>query len=199
VVEGDLELPLLPVTPGHQVVGRVDALGAGSTRFALGDRVGVTWLHRTDGECGYCRRGEENLCESADFTGWTVDGGYADALTVPEDFAVTLPDALDDLEAAPLLCAGVIGYRALRRAEVQRGDRVALLGFGARPPGAAGAPHWGCEVGAHRRAAPELARAGASWVGGGGVPPGTCDRAVCSPPRASWSPSRSRPYAPVAP
>src|SRR6476620_7369628 len=100
VVEGDLELPLLPVTPGHQVVGRVDALGAGSTRFALGDRVGVTWLHRTGGECGYCGRGEENLCESADFTGLTAAVGYAEALTVPEDFGVMLPEALDDLEAA---------------------------------------------------------------------------------------------------
>jgi propanol-preferring alcohol dehydrogenase len=193
VVEGDLELPLLPVTPGHQVVGTVDALGAGSTRFSLGDRVGVTWLHRTDGECGYCRRGEENLCESADFTGWTVDGGYADALTVPQDFAVTLPDALDDLEAAPLLCAGVIGYRALRRAEVQPGDRVALLGFGASAHLALQVlRHWGCEVVVltrgerHRALAREL---GASWVGDAAeLPPATCDRAVVFAPAGELVP-----------
>ena len=113
VVEGDLELPHLPVVPGHQAVGTVDALGDGCDVLRLGDRVGVPWLHHTDGTCEFCVRGEENLCEHADFTGWTVDGGYADALTVPESFAVQLPDALTDLEAAPLLCAGVIGYRAL--------------------------------------------------------------------------------------
>lgn len=193
VVEGDLELPLLPVTPGHQVVGTVDALGAGSTRFSLGDRVGVTWLHRTDGDCGYCRRGEENLCESADFTGWTVNGGYADALTVPQDFAVTLPDSLDDLEAAPLLCAGVVGYRALRRAEVQPGDRVALLGFGASAHLALQVlRHWGCEVVVltrgerHRDLAREL---GASWVGEATeLPPGTCDRAVVFAPAGELVP-----------
>ena len=193
VVEGDLELPLLPVTPGHQVVGTVDALGAGSTRFSLGDRVGVTWLHHTDGDCAYCRRGEENLCESADFTGWTVNGGYADALTVPEDFAVTLPDALDDLEAAPLLCAGVIGYRALRRAEVQRGERVALLGFGASAHLAFQVlRYWDCEVVVltrgerHRDLAREL---GASWVGHAAeLPPGTCDRAVVFAPAGELVP-----------
>ena len=126
VVEGDLDLPHLPVVPGHQAVGRVDALGDGCELLHVGDRVGVPWLHRTCGVCEYCVRGEENLCEHAEFTGWTVDGGYADALTVPESFAVRLPDALGDLEAAPLLCAGVIGYRALRRAEVQPGERVEI-------------------------------------------------------------------------
>ena len=113
VCEGDLDLPRLPVVPGHQVVGVVEAVGAACSRLAVGARVGVAWLHRACGVCGPCRRGEENLCERAEFTGWTVDGGYADALVVPEDFAVELPDDLDDLEAAPLLCAGVIGYRAL--------------------------------------------------------------------------------------
>ena len=100
------------VVPGHQVVGMVDALGDEVATLAVGDRVGVRWLHHTDGVCEFCRRGEENLCVAADFTGWTVDGGYADHVTVPEDFAVRLPPGLDDLEAAPLLCAGVIGYRA---------------------------------------------------------------------------------------
>ncbi len=182
VVEGDLELTRLPVVPGHQVVGTVDALGSACERFALGDRVGVAWLHETCGVCEFCRRGEENLCELARFTGWTADGGYADAVTVPEAFAVTLPAGLGDVEAAPLLCAGVIGYRALRRAEVQPGDRVALFGFGASAHLAIQLlHHWGCEVVVltrgerHRALAREL---GAAFVGGAAeLPPAPCDRA----------------------
>lgn len=169
VVEGDLELRRPHVVPGHQVVGVVDALGSACTALLVGDRVGVPWLHSTCGRCAFCRRGEENLCERAEFTGWTVDGGYADSVTIPEAFAVSLPDDLDDLEAAPLLCAGVIGYRALRRAEVQPGERVALLGFGASAHLALQVlHHWGCEVlvltrgEQHRQLAHEL---GASWVG----------------------------------
>jgi propanol-preferring alcohol dehydrogenase len=193
VVEGDLELSRLPIVPGHQVVGRVDALGDDCTRLALGDRVGVPWLHRTCGVCEFCRRGEENLCVAADFTGWTVDGGYADAIVVPEDFAVVLPAALDDLAAAPLLCAGVIGYRALRRAEVQPGERVALLGFGASAHLALQVlQHWGCEVvvmtrGEHHR---ELARElGAAWVGAAAdEPPEPCDRAVVFAPAGELVP-----------
>jgi propanol-preferring alcohol dehydrogenase len=193
VVEGDLELPHLPVVPGHQVVGHVEALGPGCTRLRLGDRVGVAWLHWTDGVCGYCRRGEENLCEHATFTGWTVDGGYADAVTVAEDFAVTLPEALDDLEAAPLLCAGVIGYRALRRAEVQPGDRVALFGFGASAHLSIQVlHHWGCDVvvltrgETHRALAREL---GASFVGDAAdLPPEPCDRAVVFAPAGELVP-----------
>ncbi len=187
VVEGDLALPKLPITPGHQVVGTVDALGPGCERLQLGDRVGVAWLHHTCGVCEFCVRGEENLCERADFTGWTVDGGYAESVTVPEAFAVQLPDALGDLEAAPLLCAGVIGYRALRRAEVQPGERVALMGFGASAHLALQVlQHWGCEVvvltrgEGHRRLAREL---GASWVGDAAeAPPLLCDRAVVFAP-----------------
>jgi propanol-preferring alcohol dehydrogenase len=193
VVEGDLELPHLPVTPGHQVVGTVAALGEGCRRLAVGDRVGVTWLYRTCGVCPYCRRGEENLCETAEFTGWTVDGGYADALTVPEDFAVTLPESLADLEAAPLLCAGVIGYRALRRAEVEPGERVALMGFGASAHLALQVlRHWGCTVVVltrgerHRELAREL---GADWVGHAAeLPPGSCDRAVVFAPAGELVP-----------
>jgi len=193
VVEGDLELTHLPVVPGHQVVGHVEALGPDCTRLRVGDRVGVAWLHWTDGVCGYCRRNEENLCEHATFTGWTVDGGYADALTVPEDFAVTLPDSLDDLEAAPLLCAGVIGYRALRRAEVQPGDRVALFGFGASAHLSIQVlHHWGCEVvvltrgETHRALAREL---GASFVGDAAdLPPEPCDRAVVFAPAGELVP-----------
>jgi alcohol dehydrogenase, propanol-preferring len=187
IVEGDLDLPRLPVVPGHQAVGIVDDLGDGCVRLAVGERVGVPWLHRADGVCEFCRRGEENLCEAADFTGWTVDGGYADALTVPERFAVRLPGGLSDLEAAPLLCAGVIGYRALRRAGVEPGERVALLGFGASAHLALQVlRHWGCETVVltrgerHRALAREL---GAAWVGGtDDEPPEPCDRAIVFAP-----------------
>lgn len=193
VVEGDLELTHLPVTPGHQVVGRVDALGPGASRFELGHRVGVTWLHWTCGICRFCRAGQENLCEAAEFTGWTVDGGYADALVVPEDFAVELPADIDDTDAAPLLCAGVIGYRALRRAEVEPGDRVALLGFGASAHLALQVLRaWECEVvvltrGERHR---ELARSlGADWIGAADeLPPGDCDRAVVFAPAGELVP-----------
>ena len=193
VCEGDLDLPLLPVVPGHQVVGVVEALGDACTRLAVGSRVGVAWLHRTCGVCGPCRRGDENLCERAEFTGWTVDGGYADAIVVPEDFAVAVPDALDDLEAAPLLCAGVIGYRALRRADVQPGERVALMGFGASAHLALQVlQHWGCETVVltrgerHRDLAREL---GAAWVGHADeLPPATCDRAVVFAPAGELVP-----------
>jgi propanol-preferring alcohol dehydrogenase len=193
VVEGDLDLPHLPVVPGHQVVGTVDALGDGCELLHLGDRVGVPWLHRTCGVCEYCRRREENLCERAEFTGWTVDGGYADALTVPESFAVQLPVALGDLEAAPLLCAGVIGYRALRRAEVQPGERVALMGFGASAHLAIQVlHHWGCDTVVltrgerHRELAREM---GASWVGDAAeLPSEACDRAVVFAPAGELVP-----------
>jgi len=193
VVEGDLELPVIPIVPGHQVVGTVDALGPGCTRLTIGDRVGVAWLHWACGVCEFCRRGEENLCERARFTGWTVDGGYAEALTVPEAFAVQLPDDLSDLEAAPLLCAGVIGYRALRRAEVQPGERVALMGFGASAHLVLQLlRYWGCETFVltrgerHRDLAREL---GAAWVGDGAeLPPVLCDRVVVFAPAGELVP-----------
>jgi len=193
VAEGDLDLPYLPVVPGHQVVGVVDAVGAGCRELAAGDRVGVAWLHRTCGVCPACRRGDENLCPDARFTGWTVDGGYAEYVTVPEAFAVRLPAALDDRAAAPLLCAGVIGYRALRRAEVAPGERVALMGFGASAHLALQVlQHWGCETVVltrgerHRDLAREL---GAGWVGGAAEPPpGLCDRAVVFAPAGELVP-----------
>jgi propanol-preferring alcohol dehydrogenase len=192
-VEGDLELPMLPIVPGHQVVGTVDALGADCTRLSMGDRVGVAWLHETCGVCPFCRRGEENLCERARFTGWTADGGYADWLTVPEGFAVHVPDELTDLEAAPLLCAGVIGYRALRRAEVEPGERVGLMGFGSSAHLVLQLlAYWGCDTvvltrGArHRELAREL---GASWVGDAAeLPPVPCDRVVVFAPAGELVP-----------
>jgi alcohol dehydrogenase, propanol-preferring len=130
LAEGDLTPRRPQVTPGHEVVGVVDALGAGASRFSVGERIGVAWLGRTDGTCGYCRRGNENLCAHPVFTGWDVDGGYADACLADEAFAYRLPESLDDERAAPLLCAGIIGYRALRAAAVPPGGRLGIYGFG---------------------------------------------------------------------
>ncbi len=131
LAEGDLA-PRRPSTvPGHEVVGVVDALGPGAERFALGDRIGIAWLRGTCGACRWCRRGQENLCPYARFTGWDADGGYAELAVVPEAFAYRLPDALDDVTAAPLLCAGIVGYRALRRAELPPGGTLGIYGFGA--------------------------------------------------------------------
>jgi alcohol dehydrogenase, propanol-preferring len=118
------------VTVGHEIVGTVDAVGASARRFTIGDRIGVPWLAGTDGTCAFCRRGAENLCLDPRFTGWDVDGGYADACLVDEAYAYRLPDSVDDEHAAPLLCAGIIGYRALLRAEVPAGGRLGLYGFG---------------------------------------------------------------------
>jgi alcohol dehydrogenase, propanol-preferring len=130
LAEGDLPPHRPATTPGHEIVGRVDAVGTGATRFAVGDRIGVAWLGRTDGTCAYCRRGDENLCASPTFTGWDVDGGYADACLVDERFAYALPERIDDEQAAPLLCAGIIGYRALLAAAVPPGGRLGVYGFG---------------------------------------------------------------------
>jgi propanol-preferring alcohol dehydrogenase len=169
-VEGDLTLPRLPLVPGHQIVGTVEARGDEATRFEVGQRVGVPWLYRTCGQCEFCRQGKENLCEDAQFTGLHADGGYAEAMVVHQDFAYPIPEGFGDAEAAPLLCAGIIGYRALRLCEIQPGQRLGLYGFG----GSAHvtiqvARHWGCEVyvytrsEGHRQLAREL---GAAWVGG---------------------------------
>jgi alcohol dehydrogenase, propanol-preferring len=130
LAEGDLAPRRPEVAVGHEVVGHVDALGADVTRFAVGDRIGVPWLGHTDGTCAFCRRGAENLCLHPQFTGWDLDGGYADACLVDQAYAYRLPEALDDEHAAPLLCAGIIGYRALERAEVPPGGRLGIYGFG---------------------------------------------------------------------
>jgi propanol-preferring alcohol dehydrogenase len=130
LAEGDLPPRRQSVTPGHEVVGRVEAIGSAVTRFSPGDRVGVAWLAGTDGTCRFCRRGAENLCLAPRFTGWDVDGGYADACLVDEGFAYAAPDDLADEEIAPLLCAGIIGYRALRLASVPPGGVLGIYGFG---------------------------------------------------------------------
>jgi propanol-preferring alcohol dehydrogenase len=130
LAEGDVAPRHRRVTPGHEVVGVVDSLGPGSGRWREGDRVGVPWLGHTCGVCRFCTSGRENLCLAPRFTGWDVDGGYADYALVEEDYAYALPERFDDVEAAPLLCAGIIGFRALRRADVPEGGRLGLYGFG---------------------------------------------------------------------
>jgi alcohol dehydrogenase, propanol-preferring len=169
VIEGDLPQRKLPVIPGHQVVGVVDAVGPGASRFRPGDRVGVAWLRHTCGTCTYCAAGQENLCEAARFTGYHADGGYAEYAVVPEAFAYAIPAVFGDAEATPLLCAGIIGFRALRRSGLRPGGRLALYGFGSSAHLVIQiARHWGCEVFVSTRGAAhrELARTlGATWVG----------------------------------
>jgi alcohol dehydrogenase, propanol-preferring len=183
VVEGDLP-PLHPrIIPGHQIVGEV-IRGAD---LQQGSRLGISWLGGTDGSCAYCLRGEENLCDAPVFTGYGVDGGYADFALARADFAVPLPDSLDDLTAAPLLCAGIIGFRSLRVAGVQKGERVGLFGFGASAHLALPVlKAWNCEVfvstrgASHRKLAGSL---GADWVGAEqDRPPVPLDRAVTFAP-----------------
>ena len=130
VAEGDLAVHRPGVIPGHEVVGEVAALGPGAAGFAVGDRVGIAWLRHTCGTCRYCLRGDENLCPDSRYTGWDADGGYADFATVPADFAHLLPDGYADAQLAPLLCAGIIGYRSLKRADLPPGGRLGLYGFG---------------------------------------------------------------------
>ncbi len=186
----DLELsPRAPeVAPGHEVVGRVAALGpAAGRRFALGDRVGVAWLRRTCGSCSACRRGRENLCRSSQYTGWDCDGGFAEYAVVPEAFAYALPEGFTDDEAAPLLCSGIIGYRALRRAALPPGGRLGIYGFGASAHLTAQlALAQGAEVHVltRDRAARELAsELGAASVGpADGQPPVPLDSAILFAP-----------------
>ena len=192
-VEGELKLPKLPLIPGHQIVGIVEARGAGALKFREGDRVGVPWLFRTDGTCRYCLTGQENLCNRAEFTGLNADGGYADYVVVDEDFAYRLPFAFDDAHAAPLLCAGVIGYRSFRLSGAKRGDRLGLYGFGASAHIVLQfARHQGCDVyvfsrgEAHRRMALTL---GAVWAGDAKDAPGEkLDAAIIFAPAGSLVP-----------
>jgi propanol-preferring alcohol dehydrogenase len=201
VVDGELPDPKLPLVPGHQVVGRVDAVGDGAERFAPGARVGVPWLGWTCGECRYCRTGRENLCERAVFTGYTTDGGYAERVVADERYCLQVPDAFGDLDAAPLLCAGLIGYRALRM--TGDADRLGLYGFGA-------SAHIICQVARHQgrrvfaltrpgdegaqRFALEL---GAEWAGASDeAPPEQLDAAIVFAPVGALVPAALRAVAP---
>jgi alcohol dehydrogenase, propanol-preferring len=169
VIEADLPPRKVPIVPGHQIVGTVARLGPGSGRFRTGDRVGIAWLRRTCGECAYCRSGRENLCEGSLYTGWHEDGGYAELAVVHEAYAYPIPPAFSDVEATPLLCAGIIGYRALQRSAVPPGGRLGLYGFGSSAHVVLQvAKHRGCEVFVATRGEShrELARRmGADWVG----------------------------------
>lgn len=130
IIEGDLALHRTPITPGHQIVGRIDQVGANVTRFQVGQRIGIAWLRHVDGTCRFCRRGRENLCLDSRYTGYDADGGYAEYAVAPEEFAYELPDGFDDEQVSPLLCGGLIGYRALQRAAVPEKGRLLLVGFG---------------------------------------------------------------------
>jgi len=169
VIEGELPRQKLPIIPGHQIVGVVDELGEGCRRLKIGQRAGVAWLRHTCGKCRFCTAGRENLCESQRFTGYHADGGYAEQAVVAEDFAYEMPEAFGDVEATPLLCAGIVGYRALKRAGLPDGGKLAIYGFGSSAHVIAQiAMHRGCEVyvvtrgASHRELAREM---GAVWVG----------------------------------
>ncbi len=194
VVEGELPPKKSPVIPGHQVVGIVEQAGTGAKRFKSGARVGIAWLHRVDGTCEYCRRGEENLCDAPLFTGYSVDEGYAEWIVAPEDFVYPIPEKLADEHAAPLLCAGIIGYRCLKLAEVKRGAKLGFYGFGAAAHVAIQvANHWGVSVYAasrdarHQKLAMEL---GAKWAGGTiEPPPSQLDAAIVFAPAGEIVPA----------
>jgi propanol-preferring alcohol dehydrogenase len=190
VVEGDLPERRMPVIPGHQIVGTVAAVGPDVRAPAMGERVGVAWLHRTCGFCRFCRRGRENLCDAAQFTGWTADGGFAEYVVAPADFAYPIPTGFGDREAAPLLCAGIIGYRALLLTGLSdmAGARVGIYGFGAAGHVAIqiargrGAEVYVCtrDRARHQALATEL---GAAWVGdASAAPPVALDAAIVFAP-----------------
>jgi len=193
VVEGELAPKKARIIPGHQIVGAVERAGPNATRYRVGTRVGVPWLHKTDGTCTYCRSGRENLCDHPEFTGYTVDGGYAEYAVAPEDFVYPIPDGFADLQAAPLLCAGIIGFRCLRVSGIGEGGKLGIYGFGA-----AGhvclqvARHWGCKIFVctreekHRRLALEL---GAIWAGAGADdPPEKLDASIIFAPAGELVP-----------
>ncbi|MGY3567250.1 zinc-dependent alcohol dehydrogenase family protein [Sinomonas sp. RB5] len=187
LAEGDLAPRRHGVIPGHEAVGRVEALGPGARRFGLGDRAGIAWLRGTCGTCRFCRSGRENLCTAPRFTGWDEDGGYAELAVVREDFAYPIPEAFSDREAAPLLCSGIIGYRALQRAALPDGGRLGIYGFG-------GSAHITAQLAMHRGAsvyvmtrAPEARQLaldlGAVWAGGADqAPPEKLDAAILFAP-----------------
>jgi propanol-preferring alcohol dehydrogenase len=169
IIEGDLPQQKLPIVPGHQIVGMVEKFGPECARFKIGQRVGVAWLRHSCGKCGFCRAEKENLCEAARFTGYHADGGYAEYAIAPEAFCYGIPPPFSDVEAAPLLCAGIIGYRALKRCQLRPGGKLGIYGFGSSAHVVMQiAKYHGCEVYVvtrgekHRQLARQM---GASWVG----------------------------------
>jgi propanol-preferring alcohol dehydrogenase len=200
IVEGEIHPPHLPLTPGHQVVGVVDAMGEPPAKkqndlpvLAIGQRVGVPWLHTACGKCEFCKRGEENLCASAQFTGFHVDGGYAEYMLADTRFVLPLPDTLSDEQAAPLLCAGIVGYRSLKKADIQPGEKVGLFGFGASAHLCIQVlRYWDCPVyvftrsKAHQDHARQLGAAWAGEAGSGGIR--DLDRAVIFAPAGELVP-----------
>jgi len=194
VVEGELPPRKSPVIPGHQVVGVVERAGKNARRFLQGSRVGVAWLHHVDGICAYCLRGQENLCDHPSFTGYTDDGGYAEYISAPEDFVYSIPEIFSDEQAAPLLCAGIIGFRSLRLSEIKSGERLGFYGFGAAAHIAIQvARHWDVQVYAstrdarHQRLALDL---GAHWAGGTlAEPPEELDAAIIFAPAGEIVPA----------
>lgn len=193
-VEGDITPPDLPITPGHQVIGAVAEVGDAVNGWSEGDRIGIPWLFSADGACEFCRRGLENLCPHAEFTGFHRDGGYAEYMLADPEYALKIPAGLEAVAAAPLLCAGIIGYRALRLADLKKGERLGLVGFGASAHLAIQvALYWDCEVyvftrsEGHRRLAREL---GAHWVGGAeDQQPDLLDRAIIFAPAGHLVPT----------
>jgi propanol-preferring alcohol dehydrogenase len=197
VIEGDLREARLPVVPGHQIVGTVEGLGSACRRFRAGERVGIAWLRSTCGACEHCRAGSENLCPQSRYTGYHEDGGYAELATVRESFAYALPDSFDDAEAAPLLCAGIVGYRALQRSRVEPGGRLGLFGFGSSAHVVLQvARHRGCEVFVATRGDEHRAlasRMGAAWTGGAyDPPPVPLDSAIVFAPAGEIVPAALR-------
>jgi alcohol dehydrogenase, propanol-preferring len=197
VVDGDLAQPKLPLVPGHEIVGVVAELGAGVDRFRIGDRVGVPWLGWTCGVCEFCRSGRENLCAQARFTGYQIDGGYEEFTVADQRFCFALPSGYSDIEAAPLLCAGLIGYRSLRMAG--EGRRLGLYGFGAAAHIIAQVARWqGREVYAFTSPGDTEAQAfarelGAAWAGGSDqLPPQTLDAAIIFAPVGALVPAALR-------
>ena len=197
VVDGELASPKLPLIPGHEIVGHVEEIGPEVGHFAIGDRVGIPWLGWTCGECDYCRRGMENLCDRARFTGYTIDGGYAEFTVADARFCFPLPDGFDDVAAAPLLCAGLIGYRSLRKVGDAR--RIGIYGFGAAAHIVAQVAHFeGREIYAFTRGGDAAAQAfakklGAAWAGGSEeIPPEPLDAAIIFAPVGALVPAALR-------
>ncbi len=194
VIEGELPPRKFPVIPGHQVVGVVEKQGENARRFAVETRVGIAWLHQTDGTCEYCRSGAENLCDNPTFTGYSVDGGYAEYIVAPQDFVYAIPKGFPDEQAAPLLCAGIIGFRSLRLSGIKAGGRLGFYGFGAAAHVAIQvARHLGAEVFActrdvrHQKLALEL---GAAWAAGTfDEPPKKLDAAIVFAPAGEIVPA----------